>query len=67
MTLKDYYENLKPLHAPKAEFVREIAQECGVREATVRNWIMYGMKPKEKAHIEIIENKTGIAKDKLWK
>ena len=66
MTLKDYYKNLKPVGAPKMTFVREVARECGVEETTVRNWIYYGMKPRDEAHIKILERKTGIKKEDLW-
>jgi len=66
MSLKTYYEKLKRETPPKTAFVEEIAQRCAVNETTVRNWIKYGMKPSNPAHIDILSELTGIAKDKLW-
>ena len=66
ITLKSYYKNLpNPTH-PKKELIRRIAAECNVTEVTVRNWIMYGFRPDNPNHIEIISKITGIAKEDLW-
>lgn len=66
MTLKGYYLQIPDASHPKTDFVNEIAIEAGVSVATVRNWVVYGMKPQNKKHIEILVRKTGIPANELW-
>lgn len=66
MTLKGYYENLPESTHPKTDFVNKVAHLAGVSTATVRNWIAYGMKPNNTAHIDLLSSITGIAKEDLW-
>lgn len=66
MTLKGYYLQIPDASHPKTDFVNEIAIEAGVSVATVRNWVMYGMKPANKKHIDILVRKTGIPAECLW-
>lgn len=66
MTLKGYYLQLPNANHPKTDFVNELAMEAGVSVATVRNWVIYGMKPQNKNHIEILVRKTGISAENLW-
>lgn len=66
LTLKGYYLQIPEASHPKTDFVNEIAMEAGVSVATVRNWVIYGMKPANKKHIEILSRKTGIPADELW-
>jgi hypothetical protein len=66
MTLKGYYLQIPDASHPKTDFVNEIAIEAGVSVATVRNWVVYGMKPQNKKHIEILVRKTGIPAEDLW-
>lgn len=66
MTLKGYYLQLPNANHPKTDFVNELAMEAGVSVATVRNWVIYGMKPQNKNHIEILVRKTGIPAENLW-
>lgn len=66
MTLRDYYESLPSSSHPKTEFVNDIAVRAGVSTTTVRNWIVYGMKPINPEHVEILSQATGIEKDCLW-
>lgn len=66
MTLKGYYLQIPDASHPKTNFVNEIAMEAGVSVATVRNWVVYGMKPQNKKHIEILVRKTGIPAEDLW-
>ena len=66
MTLKGYYKNLPEASYPKTEFIRSIAKKCDVSEVTVRNWINYGFKPTNKAHIQILSEETGIPSENLW-
>ena len=65
LTLKGYYLQLPESSHPKTDFVNEIAMEAGVSVSTVRNWVIYGMKPANKKHIEILSRKTGINEDEL--
>lgn len=67
MTLQDYYHALEVKRPrPKKIFVQEVADACNVEAATVRNWILYGVRPSEKRYIEVLSEKTGIDADKLW-
>lgn len=66
MTLKSYYESLEREIPPKTALIKELADECNVNEATVRNWILYGIKPREERYKEIISKKTNIPIDELW-
>lgn len=66
MTLKGYYSQLPDASHPKTEFVNEVAIETGVSAATVRNWVIYGMRPQNKAHVEFLSRKTGIPVENLW-
>lgn len=66
LTLKGYYLQLPDANHPKTDFVNEVAVEAGVSAATVRNWVIYGMKPQNKSHVELLSRKTGIAPEDLW-
>ena len=66
MTLKGYYLDLPDAVHPKTDFINEIAIEAGVSAATVRNWVIYGMKPQNRKHVELLIKKTGIPADELW-
>lgn len=66
MTLKGYYLQLPNANHPKTDFVNEVAMEAGVSAATVRNWVIYGMRPQNKNHMEILSRKTGIPVENLW-
>ncbi len=66
LTLKGYYLQIPDSSHPKTDFVNEIAIEAGVSVATVRNWIVYGMRPQNKKHIDILVRKTGIPAENLW-
>lgn len=66
MTLRSYYKNLpEPTH-PKKELIKSIATKCGVTETTARNWIMYGFRPDNPDHVQIISEITGIPAENLW-
>lgn len=67
MTLKGYYQKLPLRSAPRLDFINEIMRRCNVREQTVRNWVLYGMKPQQKIHREILSEVTGISEEDLWK
>lgn len=66
MTLKGYYKSLPEPTYPKKEFTSEIARRCNVSEVTVKNWIMYGFRPSNEKHIEILSEMTGIKPEDLW-
>ena len=66
MTLKGYYSQIPDASHPKTDFMNEIAIEAGVSVATVRNWVIYGMKPQNKKHVDILVRKTGIPAENLW-
>ena len=66
MTLKGYYSSLPNASHPKTDLINEIALEAGVAAATVRNWVIYGMRPQNRAHIDVLVKKTGIPAEDLW-
>lgn len=72
ITLKGYYQNLPKRVSPKQQMLEEIQNECenlsGDRPTmvTVRNWVLYGLKPKNVKHIDAIVKVTGIAEEDLW-
>lgn len=66
MTLKDYYTSLPNASHPKTDLINEVAMETGVSAVTVRNWFLYGMRPKNRKHIEVLVKKTGIPAEDLW-
>lgn len=67
ITLKGYYQKLPLRSAPRYDFITEIARRCKVTEQTVRNWVLYGVKPQQHMHIEILCEVTGINEEDLWK
>lgn len=66
MTLKDYYTSLPNASHPKTDLINEVAMGTGVSAATVRNWFLYGMRPQNRKHIEVLVSKTGISAEDLW-
>nr|DAO97238.1 MAG TPA: MerR family regulatory protein [Caudoviricetes sp.] len=67
MTLKGYYQSLPLRNAPRYDFLMEVARRCKVTEQTVRNWVLYGVKPQQRVHIEILSELTGIQEEDLWR
>lgn len=73
LSLKGYYQSLPERVAPKQQLVEKIQAECkkmtGVcpTTSTVRNWVLYGIKPQKAIFIQAIINVTGIKKENLWK
>lgn len=67
MTLKGYYQGLPMRSAPRYDFIAEVARRCKVTEQTVRNWVLYGMKPQQHIHVEVLCELTGISEEDLWK
>jgi hypothetical protein len=66
MTLKGYYASLSKRRSPRYEFISEVVKRCHVSEQTVRNWILYGIKPQQKQHVEVLCELTGIKEEDLW-
>ena len=73
LSLKGYYQSLPERVAPKQQLLEEIQRGCervtGIRPTitTVRNWVLYGLRPKRPEHIEVISKITGIKEELLWK
>ncbi len=65
-TLRSFYLSLPNASHPKTDLVNEIAIEAGVSTATVRNWVIYGMRPQNRKHIDVLVKKTGIPAEDLW-
>lgn len=66
MTLRDYYYGLPETISPKTEFIIKVMKETEASYASVRNWIVYGMKPKKQSCIKALSEITGIPADDLW-
>lgn len=66
LTLKGYYQKLPIRNAPRYDFISEVASRCHVTLNTVRNWILYGIKPQQRCHVEILSELTGIKENDLW-
>lgn len=72
LSLKGYYQSLPERVAPKQQMVEEIQSEClrltGKRPTitSVRNWVLYGIKPQNAMYVQAIVNVTGIKEENLW-
>ena len=70
--LKEYYQSLPERIAPKQQMLESIQQECerlsNVKPtmATVRNWVLYGLRPQNPMHVQAIVNVTNIREEDLW-
>ena len=60
MTLRDYYETLERPIPPKKEFVKRVAERCGVDVYTVRIWINGKCKPSKDEYYKVLSEETGI-------
>ena len=67
ITLESYYRGLPKATYPKSSFIALVASKCEVTHITVRNWIKYGMRPNNPAHIKILSEITGIPEEELFK
>lgn len=65
MTLKEFYQNLPERNAPKADFRRLLASECGVAPMTVYRWLAGEIVP-EKLKREKVAEITGQPVDELF-
>lgn len=66
LSLRGYYQSLPKSISPKTQFLEELVSRCNVTLATVRNWVLYDIKPKEVEHRKIISEITGIREEDLW-
>lgn len=69
MTLRDYYEAIEAAPSPRMDFLKDIAEACGVNAFTVKNW-MLGMTPKQESkkreYAKIISLITGLDENKIF-
>jgi len=66
MNLKNYYEQLPAVTAPKSLFIAKVAKRCNVNEATARLWIKGKTKPGNPEYFDILAEETGISKENLF-
>lgn len=66
MTLRGYYYNLPPRSAPRHNFLSKLVERCKVTEQTARNWVLYGIKPQQQAHVNVLCELTGLTEEQLW-
>jgi hypothetical protein len=72
ISLKGYYLSLPERIAPKQRLLEEIQQKCKEKTGTtptmtsIRNWVLYDMRPKNPLYIEAIVEVTGIKEEDLW-
>lgn len=66
MNLKRYYENLPRRTQPKDDFLKNVSERCGVTKTTVRNWVLYGVKPLKEEHVNVLVEMSGLKKEELW-
>lgn len=65
-TLKSFYEMLPNAAAPKTEFVKKVADRCGLDSGTVRLWVKGKTKPGKPEFLIILSEETGIEIEKLF-
>jgi len=72
ISLRGYYNGLPERVSPKLQFLEEIQRRCKeesgkqVTMATVRNWVLYGIKPMNPIHVKVISDITNIKEEDLW-
>ena len=72
LSLEGYYRQLPDRIAPKQKFLEDIRRGCeevagkAVTIQTVRNWILYGIRPSKKEYVDVISELTGINPEDLW-
>ena len=64
--LTDYYEGLPPTYSPKTQFIKRVAERCGLAEQTVRLWVKGKYNPSEPKYLEVLEEETGISRENLF-
>ena len=72
LSLKGYYMSLPERIAPKQQMLEEIQRKCEEKTGkmptitSVRNWVLYDIKPQNPLYIEAIVEVTGIKEEDLW-
>lgn len=66
MTLKGYYKQLPDSVHPKTDFINRVVCRTGVSVQSVRNWVIYGMKPSNPEWVKVLSEETGIPVKNLW-
>lgn len=54
LTLSRYYDELPRPTPPKTEFVKRVAERCGVDTQTVRYWLRGDRLPGRESHLDIL-------------
>lgn len=65
--LTDYYAELPASYSPKTQFIKRVAERCGLAEQTVRLWVKGKYNPSEPKYLEVLEEETGISRENLFK
>lgn len=72
LSLRGYYLSLPDRVAPKLKLLEDIQKRCeelggkAVTITSVRNWVLYGIKPKNESHVKAISEVTQIKEEDLW-
>ena len=66
MNLQEFYKNIPAPTAPKAEFIKRVAEELEVSEPTVRGWVNGRFKPRHPSLYRGLSEITGIPEDQLF-
>jgi hypothetical protein len=66
-SLREYYESLPQVTQPRTDLARRVAHRCGVSEQAARNWMSYGMKPRNEQHLKVLSEETGIPMEDLFR
>lgn len=67
MGLKTFYLKLPRVPQPKDEFLKTVSERTGVSITSVRNWVLYGVKPSNQEYIDVLVELTGLKEEELWK
>lgn len=62
----NYYDCLPERTAPKTEFVKRVAEKCGVDTATVRTWIKGKNRPSDSTYLTVLSKESGIPENELF-
>ena len=68
ITLRDYFNSLPDAAkiAPRQNLILQVSERCEVPYSTARSWLAYGTLPRNKKHLEILSEITGIAVEDLF-
>lgn len=66
ITLVGFYKELPKSYSPKTQFIKRVAERCGLAEQTVRLWVKGKYNPSDEKYLEILEEETGISRENLF-